>query len=114
MDKGQGLPITTIVIAALALVVLVILFAITTGRLAIFTGAASECGGVCIVNAFPTGINAQPGILEKMGDPASRTTAACNTYEQKVQGGYIARGIRTLAPDNKPITCAACCIPTAY
>lgn len=113
MDKGQGLPITTIVIAALALVVLVILFAITTGRLAIFTGAASECGGVCVVGGAPSLIlKATPGLLEWPTDPVSRTSAACADYEQIVQGKYIARGIRD--PNDKPITCAKCCIPTAY
>jgi len=113
MDKGQGLPITTIVIAALALVVLVILFAITTGRLAIFTGAASECGGVCVVSDLHNA-PLTPGALELSTTAPRNGTNLCTAYEQKVQGGYIARGIRTPTPDNKPITCAACCIPTAY
>lgn len=113
MDKGQGLPITTIVIAALALVVLVILFAITTGRLAIFTGAASECGGVCVVDSPPAGASVAPGILEWPGTPATRNQSVCHdTYEQKVQGKYIARGVR--GAEDKPITCKVCCIPTAY
>lgn len=112
MDKGQGLPITTIVIAALSLLVLVILFAITTGRLAIFTGAASECGGVCVASNLH-GAPLTPGVLETT-TALRNSTSLCLAYEQKVQGGYIARGIRTLAPDNKPITCDACCIPTAY
>jgi hypothetical protein len=48
MKKGQGLPITTIVIAALALLVLVILFAIFTGRMGSFTKTLVECQGQCV------------------------------------------------------------------
>ncbi len=43
MKKAQGLPITTVILAALGLVVLVIIFAITTGRLGIFSKALKEC-----------------------------------------------------------------------
>ncbi|MEM4263948.1 MAG: hypothetical protein QW666_03595 [Candidatus Woesearchaeota archaeon] len=110
MDKGQGLPITTIVIAALALLVFVILFAITTGRLAIFTGAASECGGVCVASDLK-GATADPAALQSMQAPRTGTNP-CLNYEQKVQGNYIARGIR--GSDGKPIPCEVCCIPTAY
>ncbi|MEM2915903.1 MAG: hypothetical protein QXT19_00890, partial [Candidatus Woesearchaeota archaeon] len=54
MDKkAQGLPITTIILAILGIVVLVILFAILTGRMAIFAGAANECPGRCVVSALP-------------------------------------------------------------
>ena len=87
MDKGQGLPITTIVIAALALLVLVILFAVTTGRLTIFTGAASECGGVCLSASPPT---EKIGVLEKAvpnGNPRnSSLNKGCLAYEQLVLG----------------------------
>ena len=70
MDKrGQGLPITTVILAILGIVVLVILFAIITGRLTIFTGVANECPGVCIVSDEDLtvkhgGVNPVPGILE--------------------------------------------------
>ena len=50
-SRAQGLPITTIVIAALALMVLVILFAVLTGRLGGFGKTIASCdsrGGVCI------------------------------------------------------------------
>ena len=47
--KAQGLPITTVILAALGLVVLVVLFAITTGRLGIFSKAIQTCqAGHCI------------------------------------------------------------------
>ncbi len=105
MDKkAQGLPITTIILAILGIVVLVILFAILTGRLAIFAGAANECTGVCLVN--PTDlqtaeVSAVPGVLE-----ADR--AYCNSVtEKQIYGNFIASGIR--GKDNKPVVCATCC-----
>ncbi|MBW2986237.1 hypothetical protein KY333_02590 [Candidatus Woesearchaeota archaeon] len=105
--KGQGLPITTIVIAALAILVLVILFAITTGRLGIFSGAVSECPGICLVDAYPTGTTADvKGVLE-LRDPL-----VCNpdNYEKNVYGQYITSGMKD--KDNKPIVCKKCCVTT--
>lgn len=42
--KGQGLSITTIIVAILAIVVLVVLIAVFTGRIAIFQGSLGEAG----------------------------------------------------------------------
>lgn len=107
MKKGQSLPITTIVIAALAILVLVILFAITTGRLGIFSGAVSECPGVCLIDAYPTGITADTkGVLEL------RKPLSCNedNFEKQVYGSFIANGIRD--NDGNPIVCKKCCVTT--
>lgn len=106
MDKGQGLPITTIVVAALGLLVLVILFAITTGRLGIFAAGASECPGVCVVTDAQLTQIQQSGVLEV------RTPNACDEATEKQIGvarQYVARGVRK---DNKPIACDRCCIST--
>ncbi|MBI4016918.1 MAG: hypothetical protein HY363_04465 [Candidatus Aenigmarchaeota archaeon] len=49
MKKAQGLPISTVILATLGLVVLVVLFAITTGRLAIFSKEVQKCAfNACI------------------------------------------------------------------
>ena len=40
--KGQSISINTIIVAAIALAVLVVLFAIFTGRMGIFTGGVKE------------------------------------------------------------------------
>ena len=50
MKKAQSLSMNTIVIAALALLVLVIVALITTGRISIFSRESADCknqGGVC-------------------------------------------------------------------
>ena len=50
MKKAQGLPLNTIVIAALVLLVLVILALILTGKLGNFAAKTNECltnGGTC-------------------------------------------------------------------
>lgn len=52
--RGQGLPMNTIVIAALVLVVLVVLIMIFTGSMGVFTGESqkkcADYGGKCSVN----------------------------------------------------------------
>jgi hypothetical protein len=60
--KGQGLSINTIIIAALGLAVLVILFAVMTGRLGIFGKGVdttqqqlTECNQQCKVGGFASG-----------------------------------------------------------
>ena len=111
MKKGQGLPITTIVIAALAILVLVILFAITTGRLGTFAGATSECPGECLasVTLADYGINAWvPGTLVDY----TKKTSCDTTYQKRLFGNYIAMGLRgepTSKNANQPIPCKVCC-----
>ncbi len=51
--KGQSISINTIIVAAIALAVLVVLFAIFTGRLGIFSKALDTCanlGGSCEIS----------------------------------------------------------------
>ena len=105
MKKAQGLPITTIVIAALSLVVLVILFAITTGRLAIFTGAASECPGTCYKDS--TKLEGTMTDAQAKGFGLVIGKSACPQFETKLRGAYIAR---VKNEDKKPIICSACCV----
>ena len=74
--RGQGLPISTIIIAALGLVVLIILFAIVTGRLGIFgtkltnvtTESCNALGGRCSTTC--------EGTIEIKGDCPVSTDAA--------------------------------------
>jgi hypothetical protein len=106
MKKAQGLPITTIIIAALALVVLVILFAIFTGRISIFGRGVTECPGKCSMPYSETG--EQP-ITE--GRTALDPSATCNPqFEKAITGIYIAPGQPPNTPSEKLIYCSKCCV----
>ncbi|MBD3304651.1 hypothetical protein GF343_05935 [Candidatus Woesearchaeota archaeon] len=106
MKKAQGLPITTIIIAALALVVLVILFAIFTGRIAIFGRGVTECPGRCEMPYSETG--EQP-MTE--GRTALEPNAQCDPqFEKSITGIYIAPGQPANTPADKLIYCSTCCV----
>jgi hypothetical protein len=101
MDKkAQGLPITTIIIAILGLVVLVILFAITTGRLAIFGRATAECPGVCV----------EPYTGDTPNPNARECTAG---FEREVGGNYVQSGQPTNIKPADIKRCTRCCVPIA-
>ena len=56
--KGQGLPMNTIVIAAIVLVVMVVLILIFTGRMGGFTQDIQQCtakGGECVTTGCTQG-----------------------------------------------------------
>jgi len=101
--KAQGLPITTIIIAILGLVVLVILFAITTGRLAIFGRATAECPGTC-VDAFMSTNTLAVGY---------RSGGCDKSIEREVVGSYVASGQSTGTPPDQVVKCGHCCLPIA-
>jgi hypothetical protein len=102
MDKrAQGLPITTVILAILGIVVLVILFAILTGRLTIFSGVVNECPGACLTGDLK-GVPPQLGLLE-----STDARSSCDsTFEKQIYGSFISQ-VRT--SENKPIACTTCC-----
>lgn len=112
--KAQGLPITTIIIAILGIAVLVILFAILTGRLTIFSATVAECPGTCVVDSLLGRPGGFPGLVEV------RTSDACEPgTERELFGIHIARNVRLVdnvavsgkgAAKGKPISCDRCCI----
>jgi hypothetical protein len=108
MKKGQGLPITTIVIAALAILVLVILFAITTGKLSIFSGAVSECPGICIANAA--------NVPDKTAISLARSAPTIceeKNFEKELRGRYISSGnVKDKVKAENPLVCDKCCVTT--
>ena len=56
--KGQSISINTIIIAAIALAVLVVLFMIFTGRLGVFSIGVKEttdCNNACIAAGYESG-----------------------------------------------------------
>lgn len=77
--KGQSISINTIIIAAIALAVLVVLFAIFTGRIGGFTRGVTDtdtCAQKCIA------LN-----LQKIRD-LNVQGQDCNPTEQKISGSY--------------------------
>lgn len=107
MARGQGLPITTIIIAALGIIVLVVVGAIFSGQIGKFGRAASECPGTCYISSpSPAAQQAQgTGVQFKVGQ-------ACDEFEVRATGGsYIARG-SPLNANPADFRCTACCVPT--
>ena len=105
MRKGQGLPITTIIIAALGILVLVVIGAIFGGQIGKFGRAASECPGKCVKVSMPDDVGTEYYSLfvEANGcDP---------DFEAPVSGTFIPRG----TPKDAKIAswkCDACCVAT--
>lgn len=59
MKRGQGLSLNTIIIAAIVLIVLIVLWAIFTGRMGLFSKGLAEseeqCGSVCKAAGYTDG-----------------------------------------------------------
>ncbi len=61
-NKAQGISITTIIVAAIALVVLVVLIAVFAGKMRIFGAETANCenqGGECVLAKDCVGENKQ-------------------------------------------------------
>jgi len=98
MKRAQGLPISTIIIAALGIMVLVVMAAIFSGQIGKFGRAASECPGRCY-KASPPAENA--GLFQ---------TNDCNEFETELSGSYIPRGMPSNVQDPSGYRCDSCCI----
>lgn len=59
--KGQGLSLTTIIVAAIALIVLVVLVMIFTGRIGVFKGGVEKAGQEELVTMRLNYGDCQPG-----------------------------------------------------
>ena len=104
--RGQGLPITVIIVAALGILVLVVIGAIFGGQIFQFGRAAAECPGKCVIG--PTRnvpLNAPPGAF------VQRAIVSCNDFETPVSGARIAVGAPKDA-DLEEWKCDVCCLPT--
>lgn len=104
MRRGQGLPITTIIIAALGILVLVVIGAIFGGQIGIFGRAAKECPGKCMKATFPADIQ-NPDAYFVQG------TSCDPEFETSLSGTWIPRG----TPKNAELStwrCDKCCVAT--
>ncbi|MCX6708085.1 MAG: hypothetical protein NTW67_00345 [Candidatus Woesearchaeota archaeon] len=100
--KGQGLPISTIIIAALGILVLVVIGAIFGSQISKFGKAASECQGRCYKASPPVGV--MPGVF----DPNK-----CNAdFETKLSGAWIPKSMPSKVDNPGEWRCDECCILT--
>ena len=98
MKKAQGLPVSTVILAAIGLVVLVLLFALVTGRLGILGRGLSECQGSCI--GPYTGNSPEPNV-------------ECDSQLSKeLPGAYILSGQQGV-PQDQLKKCTKCCAALA-
>jgi len=98
--KAQGLPISTIIIAALGILVLVVLAAIFSGQIGKFSIAANACPGRCYKADIPT------------GGEGYYSANTCNPeFERNLGRGYIPQNMPTGA-DPSAWRCDQCCITT--
>ncbi|MBW3019548.1 hypothetical protein KY329_05185 [Candidatus Woesearchaeota archaeon] len=103
--RGQGLPITIIIIAALGILVLIVIGAIFGVQITKLGRAASECPGICVVDEWGGIAPAHRG-LYRMDD-----TGKCTEFETELTGAYIPKG----TPKDVNLAdyaCNACCVPT--
>lgn len=102
MKKAQGLPITTVIIAALALLVLVIIVLVFTGRITMFGRGVSECPGRC------------PGQYSENADMGLPTQidrdVKCASHEKALPGRYILKDQPSDRESKDLIYCSVCCV----
>ena len=105
--RGQDLPITTIIIAALGIILLVVVAAIFSGKIGTFGRASSECPGVCYKSSQSADMTA-----DEFSSFFKQGTGCNPQFETKLSGTYLPRGI----PKDKDLStwsCTACCVQTA-
>ncbi|MEM4239679.1 MAG: hypothetical protein QXM31_02915 [Candidatus Woesearchaeota archaeon] len=108
MDKrAQGLPITTIILAILGLVVLVLLYAMVTGRMTFFGRGVSECPGVCVTT------NPAAQALPSAKLVYGQADVKCEDYEKELAGFFIAANQAKETKSADLVRCDKCCVATA-
>lgn len=108
MKRGQGLPITVIIVAALGILVLVVIGAIFGGQIFKFGRTASTCPGKCAV----TDLSERPIIAQPYMVDRSATKGKCDpTFETELSGTFIAANMPKDA-EIKDWKCVRCCVPT--
>lgn len=78
--KSQGMPVNVIIIAALALIVLVVLVAIFTGRVRIFSQSLESCAakqGQCYEKSCPPNMALVTNTNCPEGDPNPNKKICC-------------------------------------
>ena len=100
--KGQGLPISTIIIAALGILVLVVIGAIFGGQMGKFGQKASECLGKCY--------KLNPPAVAPMGIYVS--TKCDPNFETTLSGAYLPKNMPSKVDNYADWRCDECCVQT--
>lgn len=103
-SKAQGLPISTIIVAALGILVLVVIGAIFGGQIGKFGKAASECPGRCI--------KLNPPANPMGAEYSTGQGTQCNEFETRLSGSTLPRNMPPRVDDPTEWRCDACCILT--
>ena len=112
--KAQGLPISTIIIAALGILVLVVLGAVFGGQIGKFTRAASECPGRCYLSdSSLQDLRVEAARARIAVDPATLFQEKdCNPeFETRLSGSFLPRNLPKV-DDPSLWRCQSCCIVT--
>jgi len=102
MKRAQGLPITTIIIAAIGLIVLVVMVTVFSGQIQRFGRAANECPGRCYkLNPPPEAA----GLNIYSDEP-------CNpNFESEISASSLPRKMPSVKNPTQWL-CTECCILT--
>jgi hypothetical protein len=100
-DKGQGLPITTIIIAAMGIIVLIVLIAIFSSQVGVIGSASKECSPdfKCVPSVTVTQIKQNVAIGE-CGD-------GFTSVGRRLEPGQPSKQIRS----DDARFCNPCCAP---
>jgi|SRR3989338_2390452 len=100
MKKAQGLPISTIILAAIGLVVLILLFALVTGKIGLLGRGLAECPTI-------------EGCVGQYKGDALDTTAVCDPQlTRQLPGTYVLLGQQGVPPE-QTVKCSKCCAAIA-
>jgi len=111
--RAQGLPISTIIIAALGIIVLIVLGVIFSGQIEKFGKAASACPGRCFKSDDgKSKLTVGQGLYESYGP--GQKSGECSEFSAPYKGSTIPGGLPTLPKDAiaSDYRCDVCCIPT--
>lgn len=111
--RGQGLPISTIIIAALGILVLVVLGAIFSGQIRDFTSKAKVCPGKCYMSdSALQDLRVEASRARLQVDPVNLyQTNDCNPEFETALSGYVPNNLPKVNDPGR-WRCASCCIPT--
>ena len=111
MKRGQGLPVSTIIVAALGILVLIVLSVIFSNQIRKFVWASGECSGRCYIDENKLSELRSEAIKDRVNInwDTYKTSPCNNQIEAEASGSYIPRGLPSVS-DTSKWRCNSCCI----